>query len=93
MYFLSAYLLLVNLFAFCQMYIDKSAAKHRRRRVPERRLFVTAAVGGSIGSLAGMYLLRHKTRHLTFRIGMPAILLLQIGAVLVLLYISRTIPS
>ena len=49
-----------------------------KRRIPEKTLFVTAAVGGSIGAMAGMWLLRHKTRHWYFAWGMPVILLLQL---------------
>ena len=49
-----------------------------KRRVPEKTLFVTAAVGGSIGAIAGMWILRHKTRHWYFIYGLPAILLLQL---------------
>ncbi len=91
MRYLVAYLIIINLFAFFQMYFDKSAARRRRRRIPERRLFITAALGGSIGSLAGMYLFRHKTQHRSFCIGMPAILLVQLGAYL--FYIFRIMPS
>ena len=53
-------------------------ARAMKRRIPERTLFVTAALGGSIGAMAGMWLLRHKTRHWYFVYGMPAILLLQL---------------
>ncbi|MBO6017351.1 MAG: DUF1294 domain-containing protein, partial [Oscillospiraceae bacterium] len=40
--------------------------------------FVTAALGGSIGAMAGMWLFRHKTKHKTFVYGMPAILAAQL---------------
>ena len=53
-------------------------ARGMKRRIPEKTLFVTAAIGGSIGAMAGMWLLRHKTRHWYFVYGMPAILLLQL---------------
>ena len=49
-----------------------------KRRIPEKTLFVTAAIGGSVGAMAGMWLLRHKNRHWYFVYGMPAILLLQL---------------
>ena len=49
-----------------------------KRRIPEKTLFVAAAIGGSIGAMAGIWLLRHKTRHWYFVYGMPAILLLQL---------------
>ena len=53
-------------------------ARGMKRRIPEKTLFVAAAIGGSIGAMAGMWLLRHKTRHWYFVYGMPAILLLQL---------------
>ncbi|MBQ5341076.1 MAG: DUF1294 domain-containing protein, partial [Oscillospiraceae bacterium] len=46
----------------------------------EKALFLLAAGGGSIGSIAGMFTFRHKTKHLSFRIGFPAILILQCAA-------------
>ena len=54
----------------------------RAWRVPEKVLFLSALAGGSLGSLAGMALFRHKTRHWSFRLGMPAILILQVVGLL-----------
>ena len=76
-----AYLLLVNLAAFCLMGWDKRRSKKAgARRVPERRLFLAAVLGGSVGAIAGMFHFHHKTRHWYFRWGLPAILLLQLAA-------------
>lgn len=55
-----------------------AAGKRTKRRVPERTLFLIAALGGSVGVLAGMYVFRHKTRHLSFVLGVPAILAAQL---------------
>lgn len=74
----SIYLLLINAAAFALMLADKLKAQKNRWRIPERTLMLSAALGGSIGALAGMYLFRHKTRHLKFTIGIPAILIVQI---------------
>lgn len=68
------------------MGIDKLKARRRGFRIPEATLFIIALIGGSIGSILGMYLFRHKTRHRTFTIGMPAILIVQIIFVLVLIF-------
>ena len=68
------YLLLINAAAFFLMLADKHKAKKHRWRIPERTLIGSALLGGSIGALAGMYLFRHKTRHLKFTLGIPAIL-------------------
>lgn len=83
---LLAYIIVVNVLGFSLMGIDKYKAKKRAFRIPEATLFVVALIGGSIGSIAGMYLFHHKTRHWTFVYGMPAILLLQILLVVALLH-------
>lgn len=75
---LLTYLVLINLIGFAVMGIDKYKAKKRAFRIPEATLFSIALIGGSIGSIIGMYTFHHKTRHHKFTIGMPAILLLQL---------------
>ena len=82
---LTIYLILVNAVAFLLMLIDKQKAKKKKWRIPEATLIGSAAIGGSIGALAGMYTFRHKTKHLKFTLGVPAILFLQIAAVLLVL--------
>ena len=85
---LAIYALVVNLIAFCMMGIDKRKARRKAFRIPESTLFVMALIGGSIGSIAGMYLFRHKTQHWYFVFGMPAILLAQLAVILYLLFAS-----
>ena len=51
-------------------------------------MFLLSLLGGSVGSLAGMYTFRHKTRHLKFVLGMPLILILHLAAAGVLLYMN-----
>ena len=75
---LAAYVIVVNLIGFALMGIDKYKARKHAFRIPEATLFLVALIGGSIGSIAGMYFFRHKTRHWYFVYGMPAILVLQI---------------
>ena len=77
-YFL-LYLLLINAAAFLLMLVDKLKAKKNRWRIPERTLFGSALLGGSIGAILGMYIFRHKTKHLSFTLGMPAILIAQVA--------------
>ena len=86
MKYILAYLLIVNAVAFLLMLIDKIKAKKNRWRIKESTLMLWAAIGGSIGALAGMYTFRHKTLHRKFTIGIPAILALQIAAVVYILY-------
>lgn len=79
------YLLLINAAGFLLMLVDKWKAKKNRWRIRESTLLLVAALGGSVGSLAGMYLFRHKTQHLKFTLGIPLILAAQcIAAVLVM---------
>ena len=73
------YLIILNAAAFLLMLADKLKAKRGAWRIPEATLLGTAAFGGSIGALAGMYLFRHKTRHLKFTLGLPLILIAQIA--------------
>ena len=79
------YLVAVNCTSFIFMGVDKHKARKRAWRIPESTLFVLALIGGSLGSIAGMPLFRHKTRHWYFLYGMPAILILQILLVLLLI--------
>ena len=75
---LLGYFIIMNLIGFALMGIDKYRAKKRSFRIPEATLFIVAIIGGSIGSIIGMYAFRHKTRHWYFVYGLPFILLLQI---------------
>ena len=79
---LFVYLFLMNLIGFLSMLIDKRRARKNDWRIRERTLFLLAILGGSIGSLSGMYIFRHKTRHWYFVLGMPLILFLQAALIL-----------
>lgn len=82
MKYLLIYLLLINALGFVLMLVDKWKARKKRWRIPESTLMWVAALGGSIGSLLGMYTVRHKTKHLKFIVGIPLILVAQIfGAI------------
>lgn len=76
-----------NLIAFAMMGIDKYKAIHNKWRIPEKTLFISALPFSALGANLGMQVFRHKTKHLKFVIGMPAILIVQI--VLVLVYFIR----
>ena len=78
---LCIYLLAVNVLLFALMGIDKWKAKRGAWRIPEKTLFLTAALGGSIGGILGMKLFRHKTKHNSFKFGFPAILIAQLALV------------
>lgn len=78
------YLISINALAFLLMLADKRKAQKNRWRIPEFILMLMAALGGSVGILLGMNLIRHKTQHRKFTVGVPAILALQIVLVLFL---------
>ena len=73
-----AYLIITNIIGFALMGIDKRRAVRNAFRVPEATLFAMAIAGGSIGSILGMLIFRHKTKHWYFKLGMPLILVLQL---------------
>ena len=70
-------LLLLNLISFFLMRHDKQCAKMNKRRVPEKTLFLSAALFGALGGTLGMFLFRHKTKHWRFRVFFPLMLVLQ----------------
>lgn len=76
---LVGYFIFMNIIGFVLMGIDKRRARKRAFRIPEATLFLIAIIGGSIGSLAGMYAFRHKTRHWYFVYGMPFIIFVQLA--------------
>lgn len=82
---LAVYLLVINAVTFMAYGMDKRKARKGKWRIPEKTLLLFAAAGGSVGALAGMYLLHHKTKHKKFTIGVPVILVLQISAIIYLM--------
>ena len=72
------YLVCINVIGFFVMWIDKWKAKKNRWRIPEDTLIFITALGGGIGTIAGMYTFRHKTKKPKFTIGLPLILILEI---------------
>ena len=78
------YLLAVNIATFFLYGIDKYKAKKNKWRISEATLLTMAAIGGSIGALAGMRLWHHKTMHKKFKYGIPFIIMLQIALVVYL---------
>ena len=65
------YLVTINAAGFVLMLADKHKAKKKLWRIPEATLMTVAALGGSVGSLLGMYTVRHKTKHPKFTVGIP----------------------
>ncbi|MCR4740038.1 MAG: DUF1294 domain-containing protein [Lachnospiraceae bacterium] len=82
------YLSIINLTAFIAFGIDKRRARRGAFRISEGSLFTLALFGGSLGSLLGMYIFRHKTLKPSFTIGMPVIFFLQLLIILVIVFIK-----
>ena len=81
------YLIFVSSLAFVVTVYDKIASKkltdHRTR---ERSLLIISALGGSIVMLLTMLLIRHKTKHPKFMLGIPIIILVQLASIWALLH-------
>ena len=86
-YIIIAYLAIMNIIGFAIMGADKKKAKDNAWRIRESTLFLISLIGGSIGTLVGMYVFRHKTKHWYFVVCMPLILILHIAAA-VLIYLK-----
>lgn len=81
-YFVIGYLACINAAGLASMGMDKRKAIRHQWRIPEATLFLIALLGGSLGSIVGMQLFRHKTRHWYFVWGMPAIFFIELALVL-----------
>ncbi|MCD7826777.1 MAG: DUF1294 domain-containing protein [Clostridiaceae bacterium] len=89
---LLCYFIFINLLGFALMGIDKGRAKRKQWRISEKGLFLAAILGGSAGSILGMRMFHHKTKHWYFVWGMPAILLLQLAAAAAAVYFFHGMP-
>ena len=72
------YFFIINLFAIFLMKYDKVKAINNQYRLSEKTLFLIALILGGIGIYIGMYLFRHKTKHVKFTVGIPLIIILNI---------------
>ncbi len=73
---------------FC-VYDKKMAIKHKSR-VSEKTLFILCFLGGSVAMYITMRLIRHKTLHKRFMIGIPFIIILQcVAAYYLINYIDK----
>lgn len=79
------YVIVINIIGFLAMWIDKVKAKRGSWRIPEKTLFTITLLGGGIGTIAGMYKFRHKTKKLYFTIGLPVILFSEIFIIIYIL--------
>jgi Predicted membrane protein len=89
-YYIACFILFMSIICFTAMGIDKLKAKQNKRRIPEARLFLLAALGGGPGGILGIYVFRHKTLHKNFTIGFPLILVLQLAIIFYSYYLLAT---
>lgn len=80
------YLLAINIAAAIICFVDKHLAKKQKWRISEKTLFFISALGGSIGMYLAMKLVRHKTKHKRFMLGIPIIIILQILLLTILVH-------
>ena len=85
MKYLYLYLILINAAGFLIMLVDKHKAIRGKFRIPEKTIWITAAMGGSLGCTVGMRIFRHKTQKGAFPWGLPLLLLFHASLVLWLL--------
>lgn len=85
---INIYLLSINIYQFLLMGIDKLLAIKKKNRISEKTLLLNSLIGGSIGSIIGMYTFRHKTKKLKFQILYPLFLIIHI---LIYLYIKKAL--
>ena len=86
--YLLMYILGINLLGFIFMFIDKKKAENGSWRIKESFLLTVALIGGSVGSVIGMYTFRHKTKKPRFYILIPVMILLQ-SIIIILLLINN----
>lgn len=76
----AAWLAFISLVAVIVTVADKIKAKRGKWRVPEATLMGISVLGGSVAMLVTMIMIRHKTKHMKFMVGIPIIIALQIAA-------------
>lgn len=83
------YLAVMNVVGLAAMGMDKAKAKSGAWRIPEKTLFLFSIIGGSLGTWAGMYLFRHKTKHWYFVVFMLLIFVMHVAAAVIIFYVYR----
>ena len=83
------YVLIINLIGFLIMGLDKFKAKKGFWRTPEKTIFTITLLGGGIGTVTGMYLIRHKTKKMKFTIGLPTILISEIVLIIYFVFFYK----
>ena len=88
MKYVVCYFLFINIIGAAITLYDKWLAKNNKWRIRERTLFSFSFAGAAIGVYATMLLIRHKTLHKRFMIGLPLIIILQLVILFTALFIK-----
>lgn len=75
---ITVYFIIINVISFVTMGVDKKRAKKHEYRISEKTLWTLALIGGGTGAFFGMIQFRHKTKHLSFRLGFFIIMIIQL---------------
>ena len=91
---LLAYIAVVSLCSIVVCVYDKKISKRNnvKLRIPEKSLFIWSAVGGSVAMYITMHIIRHKTKHISFMVGIPVIMILQAALIFALAYFGILPP-
>ena len=79
------YLFVINFVTFAAFAVDKIAAIERKSRIRIVTLLGLSFIGGSLGALIAMYLLRHKTKKDYFTVGVPLTMVMQVVVIFFLM--------
>ena len=85
--FFYVYVLLISLVTVILTVYDKIAAKKRAFRISEATLILCGVFGGAVAELITMLIIRHKTRHIKFMLGLPGIILAQVVLIIIIKYV------
>ena len=78
MKYIIPYLIIINFISFLLVAVDKRKAIKNKYRISEKTFFIFSFIGGSLGTLLGMFQFHHKTKKLKFLIGIPILFLFNI---------------
>lgn len=87
MIYFQIYLCAINIIAIIVCAVDKIKAQLNKWRISEKTLLAISVIGGALGMYITMLIIRHKTKHKTFMIGLPFLILVHVVAIL--LYLQR----
>ncbi len=89
-YVLILYLTVINLIAVIIAIHDKNSAQKHKWRVKEETLLLISALGGGAAMYITMHIIRHKTKHLKFMLGIPLIFLGELAVIIAVVYFYGT---